>query len=248
MKTILSIDWDFFFPSIAEYDWQMDESREIYYESIWLFRWGNRSVFSYSNLEKRKKVNQVMHPNQKLLKNFWPNVIPLSYLFNNKKLIIYIVDSHSKIKDLIKEDKSYIIYNFDQHHDMFYHNKMKLCCDNWGWIFKDNISQYHLFYPNWREEETESNISRVKKHITSINYGLPNELITPDYIFICRSSCWTPPWSDKQWANFISIFTRSKKSIIENYVSRERHFDFKKAKEIDSDIETQMKQIKMERN
>jgi hypothetical protein len=242
LKTILSVDWDYFFPDLSGFDWQMNEQNNFYYESIWPFRWGNVDLFN-----PKTKANRVVHPNFKLLKNFWGNVFDLSYLYNNSNFIAYINDSHSNIAELIEgKGTKFIIHNFDQHHDIFYDNQLKLDCSNWAYMLRNRIHQYHLYYPPWRKEKPESNLNDVKEYITSINYELPDQLIDVNYVFVCRSSCWTPPWSDKQWLNFIFPFERSYKSVITDYVSRKRTFDFKLAKEFEANIREQMKGLNNE--
>jgi len=240
MKTILSVDWDYFFPDLSGFESQMNEKNAFYYEHIWPFRWGNVDL-----LNPKIKAKRIVHPNMKLFRNFWGNLINFSCLYDFNPFLVYITDSHSKIEELI-EDKGikYIIHNFDQHHDVYYDNEIKLDCDNWVYMLRNRIKQYHLYYPPWRKDKPEGNLNEVKKHITSINYQLPDNLIKPNYIFICRSSCWTPPWSDKQWLNFIFPFERSTKSIIVDYVSKKRPFDIKQANEMERITREQMKVIK----
>ena len=62
--------------------------------------------------------------------------------------------------------------------------------EKWIWV---------LYYPTWRRDYHEF---KPLKQPTSINYNLPT---TQDYdiIFICRSSCWTPPWFDNEFQEFI---------------------------------------------
>lgn len=199
MLNILSIDWDYFFPDNLEFDWAMDDRQFLFYETIWPIRWG------HMHLETEKYAKDIYHPDHQLLNGFLDKV-----LINSKPALISIADSHTDIKHLINLFPAKVnIYNFDQHHDIYYGNELpkkesEPNCGNWVGYFLDRIESYHLFYPPWRE----SNLEHVGKllHTNSVSFTIPKHLPEFHMVFICRSSPWTPSWSDNYWIEFIEYF------------------------------------------
>ena len=200
MLNILSIDWDYFFPNNLNFDWQMDEKTFAYYELLWPIRWGNSHVYDQKILAK-----DVYHPNQQLLNGFLDKI-----LINSTPVLLSIADSHLDIQILINLFPAKVnIYNFDQHHDIYYGNelpkrKSQLNCGNWVGYFLDQIESYHLFYPPWRK--TDSEYVGKLLHTNSVSFTIPESPPIFDMIFICRSSPWTPSWSDNKWIEFIEYF------------------------------------------
>lgn len=221
---LLSIDWDYFFPNISEYDWQMNENKFIYYELIWHIRW------STHNIKGTKIAKDAFHINNNLLNDFWEKVLEQSF-----PIILYCTDAHTDIKRVFQEfpHETFNVWNFDQHHDLGYsgNDPNLLDCGNWADYFKDKIDTYNLVYPSWRLKKGEDiDFDPAIK----VHYKIPSALPKFDVIFICRSSPFTPPWNDKQWLNFIHYFKsyphiwRIKRSA--PYVMKERPFNLDEAK------------------
>jgi len=182
-KMILSIDWDYFYPDSSLYDWGANEENSTFFEIIWQFRTTDM------NLLTRKSMLDEYHPT--IPTNFW------SIIKNKPNL--YVADSHSDIWPFLNDS---IVYNLDAHHDCGYSPTKNINCGNWAHhgLSQNKICQLHLFYPTWRKNSSE--LSPLSSP-TSINYQLPKSL-DYDTVFICRSSCWTPPWYDYTFQQFIT--------------------------------------------
>lgn len=187
---ILSIDWDYFFPDASGYDWGANEEQAVFYEAIWSLR------ISAVNLLTKEKAFDVFRPS--IPEGFWKIV--------TNEPTIYVTDSHSDIYQLLQLEKHNEIYNIDAHHDCGYdwyslYVEGNLNCGNWGFIGHQEklIKKFHQYYPLWRINNPEGPSAF---ELTTINYGLPAPQ-EYDQVFICRSSCWTPPWSDTQFSSFV---------------------------------------------
>lgn len=232
---ILSVDWDYFFPDLSEYDWGANEDINYYYEMIWPVRYHDIGIIS-----KERACDNV---NPSGHKDFWQKI-----LTNSDIKRIVITDSHKDIEILLCNGYN-SIWNFDQHHDMD-DRVFNLTCANWVTALKVPLKKYHLVYPWWRA-------STLIKDIPQLYFGpgpkvlekirpLPNPPPNFDTIFLCRSSCWTPPWSDNEWIKFIdqlsSMFpTQWRNKISLEYVMKPRKFNINSAKQYKELYETELK-------
>ena len=219
---VLSIDWDYFFPDLYPFDWSHSEEAMFYMEALWAMRANNRP-----NMDKNAPcAAESVHPTGH--QGF------LEQVCKEEPIFLWIVESH---KDIVKLLEQFVnsfpraprlnVWNFDQHHDLYYGEPtpiQELNCGNWVQyaIERNLIQDYHLIYPEWRKDHPEGgNILHTAQllpstdktgntHLTSVYYGfdmvknlLPDDF---DHVFICRSSAWTPPWADAEWFKFLSFF------------------------------------------
>ena len=221
---ILSIDWDFFFPDVQQFDWQMNEDMFLYYELIWPLRWGNSALF-----DQNTKANEIMHPRSSH-RTFWDSIQSKI----KKRATLIIVDTHSEMYNVFNEyPGSLTIWNFDQHHDCGYGRSKELDCGNWAQLLYSNSKiQYHQVYPDWRKtiKEEPNPPGWAEIHHESD----PLELPKFDFVFICRSSPWTPSWADRLWLRFIHWFKDNRELCWKNKMSvpyplKERTFNWKEA-------------------
>lgn len=223
---ILSIDWDFFFPDTQQFDWQMNEDQPFYYELIWPIRWANSALF-----KPEVKAKRIMHP----------NVSQLHFLEKIEKQIpkfhcLALTDSHKDLYTILEEvNTTFRVWNFDQHHDCGYGKRdHDLNCGNWAQVLRreEKLEQFTQIYPEWRRtlpEEDGPNWADIRYEGEEID--LPERF---DVVFICRSSPWTPSWSDHIWLRFINWFKTERPRSWETKVSlpyalTNRKFSFKQA-------------------
>lgn len=210
MINILSIDWDYFYPDSANYDWGARES-DYFYSFMWSLRVADVNLIT--------QVPALKEYVPKVRKDFWQRMV-------SNKPILYVTDSHKDIVDVITEES--IVTNLDAHHDFGYKEYKELGCDNWANLLMKSglIKEYHLIYPAWRQSEDESeNFSTIKSKITSVSYQLPKKQ-DYDIIFICRSGAWTPPWHDKLFFQFVDMTPHDMRTHI---IIKPREFDLKQA-------------------
>jgi len=208
---ILSVDWDFFFPPSEDYDWGHMETGFFLTELAWNIRAYNTPITSKKDKDKYAINHYVADKDR--LKNFWKRVCP----FYNEVGALFITDSHQDLYHVLQKYPG-VVWNFDAHHDYGYGPmavNTKLDCGNWVYKArgKRRITDYHLVYPLWRRQRKEDRVdSNPHRYIVSTHYfdlNWKNPMVF-DIVFICRSSAWTPSWSDADWVKFIGFWKRDK--------------------------------------
>ena len=205
---ILTVDWDRFFPSTAPYDWGHSEHNGFFAELCWPMRAYNRPW----GRPNEQPAIEVMRPSGH--EGFWEQV--LDPAIAPTKLIV--ADSHSVMNSVLKDVGRFKpeVVNYDAHHDMGYgvydDAQNPPDCANWAWYgFKNKqMSKYTQVAPRWRAEEPEDFEARAlhlprqgKRNADATITTVPPEPAFYSIVVICRSSCWTPSWSDGEWMKFI---------------------------------------------
>lgn len=188
---VLSIDWDYFFPDTAPYDWGHSEDMSIFFDMLWAIRAGNHDIMNPSGPPAIETMWPSGHG------TFWPEAVDS----RARPRKLFVAESHRSILELVGDSKNLVVHNVDAHHDLGYTNKP--CppnCGNWvlHLISRGQVSEFHQHYPEWRKDSPETLPSLPE---VTVSYEPPHKL-RPNLIFLCRSSCWTPSWADKFWMNF----------------------------------------------
>lgn len=226
--TILSIDWDYFLPrSIDAFDWGHSENGFFFHELVWFTRADARPyVKGGDKLPPAAELIKV-DPERvaKFLGRIWrPSVAPA----------VCVCDSH---KDIVQWTLSlglskFNVINFDAHHDVHYNHDGKarrvgvldLDCGNWVSYLRAarRLQHYTLVYPEWRKIDTEG--PKLPEGIDRVIYGdWPDAPITTPFVFLCRSSCWMPPWCDPQFSVLRNQLTKDAVSVSKApYAMKER--------------------------
>lgn len=245
---ILSLDWDYFFPDNFDFDWQMAENNYVFYEIIWSIRWGNM------NYKTKQLAKDVYHPDRELYSQFI-NIV-LNYCVD--PLLIGITDSHSNISAIFESlnfIKKFSVWNFDQHHDFWYGEtevpEYNCDCGNWVKYYWNKIKEYHLVYPAWRKKFPEPNFKKYSKYFNSIDYSIPHNILPEfDVIFICRSSPWTPSWSDYLWMELLNElesrfpYAWDNARIQNDFAMKERQFNKDEAEQFYQNSLEQLRKMK----
>jgi len=231
---ILSVDWDFFFPNIDGYDWGHHEESAFLYEAVWSIRAGNHDMFG-----KHALATDAVRPDPKKLRGFWQKACGGTTAF------LAICESHKAMYEWVTANQRAMsnlsITNYDSHHDFGYRkDNSKLDCGNWAkhLLQERRLKEYHVVYPEWRKDHPES--FPTTERPTSIRYGMPDKTECYTGVFICRSSCWTPTWADKEWTKFIEYWKRSDRDVWDRktyspYVLGERKPDLEAAQKMAED-------------
>ena len=227
---ILSVDWDYFFPRIDMFDWGHRDASLLFAETIWMMRAMN--FINYESLGYFKEEKRLIHYLQPSLRGvydaerFWKKVCP------RYPSQLFICESHADLYKVAKILPSCELWNFDAHHDSGYENFETVECDNWvNFLMREGcLTSYNLVYPQYRKEFPESAEMKVE---TNFYYRIPLQLPHFRYVFICRSSSWTPSWTDACWLDLIYYWRRqpdlwSRKTVVP-YVMERRKFDFSEA-------------------
>jgi len=190
---ILSIDWDYFFPSSVLYDWAHMES-PLMIDIVWQLRCGH--------IHPRTKEEVLDHYLPNVPDGFWDFVI------NRFKIPVVVADSHFHIWDMIGsayDGESIHIDSIDAHHDCGYANDdpEMVRCSNWAHQCRlvHYVDTMTLIYPEWRKEEEEGwDEDSIRPEEITTSLPDPQEY---DVIFACRSGAWTPPWCDADFMKFL---------------------------------------------
>jgi len=240
---VLSVDWDYFFPDLIPYDWGHKEV-PFFKEAIWSLRASNRNLFTGAYA-----LDEV---SPRGLESFWEKFSLDGVTF------LSITDSHVDLAFILRELSfgPYDIYNCDQHHDLGYSygQPSGYDCGNWAYrvlqheVESLKVNSYNLIYPSWRLErpehlEMESVDSRVK-----IFYEIPKDLPSFDFVFICRSSAWTPSWADNHWLQFIHWWSDHYKTLYftsfrEEFVEKARYPNIAEAHVLKRDAEKELAEL-----
>lgn len=203
---VLSVDWDYFFPNSGNYDWGHGETNQFMMEAVWSHRVASRNM-------RKPEIIAVNEMRPKGYENFWDKI-----QFSDEPLLIVAEthkDMHMALDQYVRADT---VFNFDAHNDIAYRDgdRKSLHCGSWvHHAFKDKLlKRYELIYPEWRKTQPEAHdifayTSKKIKDNTKVHYAMP-ELPKIGAVFICRSSSWSPSWSDDNWLEFIYWWQNNK--------------------------------------
>jgi len=198
-STLLTIDWDYFIPEKLEWDMQHNESL-LYLIHLWMGRGGFFKDLIKTNGEEI---------------GWWDRLHHRGYDISEDP--IYVSDSHLFAANLGIYDQ---IITVDAHHDMWPAGTNYLetllgseqpegtvACHNWLRAYLSNVptTTAYLVQAEWGKKI----FGRIKPDAPDytdlwerVEEGWPEEAdIT--CIHICRSGCWTPPWLDDQFLEFV---------------------------------------------
>jgi hypothetical protein len=203
---LLSIDWDFFFPTKEDdpiewpmWDWGHSEQWHQDFQSIlWLQRY---AVFATRGFPI-PDLSGAEH-------SFWKNIklSPRAEIFVAES---HMYGIHGKVKKCINE-----VWNFDAHHDCGYHattlkhavDNMQFTCENWLAYYHMKRCKIFQVYPKWRNSAKEK-ILPQKLGINMPTYSDNMSLPIFNRVIIARSGSWVPPWLDDKFEAFLNTAPR----------------------------------------
>jgi len=206
----LNIDWDFFFEQEEKHpnhDWGHAESGIFLSDMIWAIRFAG----AYASGEDLQKT----YTADRRWRTLWTYLKRRGFNLDNAKVVF--ADSNLGawyVFDMLNVSH---IYNFDNHHDVFYTGggptPRSIDCGNWlGQTLKAQRKVgATIVYPDrerleW-EFEFEDRLSRKWVESGRLKATTYDELEKGgrdvNAIFICRSGAWTPPWDDKKFMQLV---------------------------------------------
>lgn len=193
MKTLITIDFDFFVPEDPMWDIGHRESL-LYLKMLW----GTRM-----SLLDKMKTNGKEH-------TFW---YWLASRVDLKTAPFFVSDSHCFAYNLLSGVNRVI--SFDAHHDCWKNNSKKgeVFCDNWlrAWLEGGKRRKATWVRPDWLDKELLLLDKNMKSRVEVRDFGSIASLGLkgPVIVHICRSGCWVPPWLDKAFLGFLMASGRS---------------------------------------
>jgi hypothetical protein len=191
---LLSVDWDFFFPTYEHLP-----------EQYWLWDWRYRETeFNIGPIWPIRAATFLHHKQPLPMtsgdeKQFW------SRFEFSPSTRLYLAESHvyaaaPQVRKDITE-----VWNFDAHHDCGYGVSIEeeymreWDCSNW--MMRYLGAKRHVVYPSWKGSQRDG--PRIVKQIhIQVDDG-KQSYGTFDRVFVCRSGAWAPPWIDRQFRTFL---------------------------------------------
>lgn len=136
---------------------------------------------------------------------FWNGI---SFWDGSRPGEVFVSDSHSYAYSLTRGVDNLILV--DAHHDLWDSpGDNGVYCHNWArkWLLGGKKRQITWVQPDWSwdlfgipddlPKQASSRVVRVRMSECRMPFK-------PDIVHICRSGCWTPPWTDKAFIEFVS--------------------------------------------
>jgi hypothetical protein len=243
MKRFLSIDWDYFINATADQRFNLfpDGGNENLPREIQDFLWINRytplpgdsalevveqfkeSVSAIGAIDLTE-IKEIIEGAKKRIDSFR---IAFGLKLEWRSIV---ADSHKNMYDFVMSntyrEEDFAVYNVDFHHDLFNYRtaKEKVNCGNWGTELKNERPNMQ-FYWTKREDSDTRVIGDIE---VECGYRTMKELkeIKFDYVYLCRSSMWSPPHLDKEFNNLARLVLSIPNSIsIEGVMNERFNFD-----------------------
>lgn len=227
MKRILSIDWDYFVDCSANdrFNYFPDGGNEdLPYEIqdlVWNIRYANYpTIFDMGVL---KEAFDTVHNILKRVDVFTPFAHPEYGPLD----VVRVAESHRCMYEFTMmrtdKDEEFEVYNIDFHHDMYsYRTKNgEVNCGNWVNVLLEQRPNMKYHWIKREDSDTQVLGGEVDCLIKSLQDIKDLDF---DYVFICRSDCWSPPHLDKQFLKLWRVCIKDIHSSIEmdNYVTKVR--------------------------
>lgn len=200
MKRFLSVDWDFFIDATADQRAMMfpDGGNENLPDSLRDYIWDTY----YRNPELEKM-----------------GVLPLEYKYLTDYCRVFrgeslVMDSHKHIFNFIMEntepDEFFEVYNIDFHHDLYNFTTSdgsRVNCGNWATELLKERPNVHFVWVKRDDSDLESEGKKVQVELMTFaifqmmfHNGINKWF---DYLFLCRSSVWSPPHLDRKFVTLV---------------------------------------------
>jgi len=200
MNLGVSVDWDFFFPNINQWDYGHKEN-PFFINQIWQLRASSPS----NPIEK-------IVPRESY-RRFWNRLEKLGL----KPPICFVTESHTFNFDLVMlEEGLDVLLVFDQHVDAYDKHPEHVTCENWLLQSLRRAPQLRAYVvlPTHQWDDDKANGPEIPEDVSDRLTlvkdphfeGLAQEFRGANVLasYICRSGAWTPPWSDDQFMDFLS--------------------------------------------
>jgi hypothetical protein len=123
---------------------------------------------------------------------------------------LFYADSHAQAAHAAIRSGISKIWSYDAHHDCGYEGALEdvdrlgwVGCANWMCYYFLRGADLHVRYPAWRSDALERELPPLCPVERRLDDGMA-PAVTFDVIFACRSSAWTPPWLDGMFEGLIA--------------------------------------------
>jgi len=199
MNTMITIDWDYFVPEKAEYDFGHIEN-DFFMNELWAMRASTYRQNLLKEIVITKEVN-----------GFW-QYLRTKFNFDSTVRLI-VTESHLDAYYICQENGINQVYNYDSHCDLGYKgysqlaNDVNMNCGNWlGLAALDNlVDKVNIIYSP-HTLENKKNFKDIVRNLNLVYLKKDFKIKVKEdvsIIHICRSGSWTPPWLDDDFQKFV---------------------------------------------
>lgn len=198
---LLSVDWDYFVPSVTEESLETPSGSvpygrdmgEYFPDDMLDALWDSRAA---ALLEKGGQLPGTSGEEQ----DFWHRfeIAPPAVLFYADS---HAQAAHARVREGITE-----VWNYDAHHDCGYEGALDdvgrlgwVGCANWMCFYALAGAELHVRYPAWLSDEA----AREWPPLCPVDCGNGDPAVPFDIVFVARSGTWTPPWLDGALTAFL---------------------------------------------
>ena len=198
---LLSIDWDYFVPSIDHEFLRTSGGRVPYALRIGEYftdhmvdaLWDSRAA---ALLARDMPLPGTSGEEQ----SFWERFHIAG------RAVLYYADSHAQAAHGLVREGLTEVWNYDAHHDCGYEGAMGdvdrlgwVGCANWMCYYALRGATLHVRYPWWRRDAA----SRETPPLCPVDRTEGDPTQPCDVVFVARSGAWTPPWRDRAFFSFL---------------------------------------------
>jgi len=186
MKTLLTVDFDFFVPEDPFLDLAHKEDL-FFLKTIWHAR---------THLIDQLKCNGQEQ-------GFWKQ---LSSLMHMQTKDLFISDSHASVAQLLQQEDFNRVILIDAHHDCWLQEDAnRVGCEDWAcwWLQQNPYNHLIWIYPDWQDISAYPTPFHLYKQIHTTTDLQHIKNLTAQAIHVCRSGCWVPPWCDQTFITFV---------------------------------------------
>ena len=132
--------------------------------------------------------------------DFWPR---LKKGMNISRCELNVSDSHLFAYHLAK--KADVVVLFDAHHDCFEEKTRNIMCHNWlrVWLSQSDSRRIIWVIPDWQNIKMIPVPKDIRNRVKVLKYSDYIPVDRANWLHVCRSGCWTPPWLDDAFLAFV---------------------------------------------
>lgn len=184
---MLSVDWDYFIPEKPEWDFGHNET--ILHLNV---IWGSR-MFLFDHMRTTGEE-----------KTFWDRC------GINADTPMFVSDSHCYVHDFLDDCDNVVLV--DAHHDCWKADSLGsnedseyVYCHNWLriWLKGKKNRKATWVCSDWAYDQFELPKDMTKR-VKKVRELPVLKDLNVKRIHVCRSGCWTPPWLDKEFIEFVN--------------------------------------------
>lgn len=233
---VLSIDFDYFVDALRAEKYEFPDPNENLSMSLNTHLWSTHYANWRFNVKRYGKECNRLLTDIPVNSAYNPVMSYLKEIFNGNQIKTVIANSHATIfpylEIAVTNAHAIKLCNLDDHSD-FYGIGEELNCGNWGNLLYELIKKQNLVnfseitwvghsdsicssserevYETYRDflkiECTEQ--SSMQEYLKSYF-----EESVPDLVFLCRSSCWTPPHLDYKFLDMVGLLQKCSDDIL----------------------------------